>query len=417
MGTIPASVAHGLREYGAHLSGFSRNARLYLLGAFITSIGLRIVDVVFNFYLVSLGHRADFVGQMASLLQGVIFVIALPVSFVAVRVGLKRALTVSSALIAVALAGLTLVSTPEGLALMTMLYGAGMAGMVVTMLPFLMDNSAPPERMHLFSMNQAAIIGAGFVGGFVGGSAPPWAASLGGFAANSPQAYRAALLVAAGFVFASLGGLLFMTPGTGGGAQVARRAFSGVRSDWRMIFMILIPNLLISLGAGLLIPFNNLFARTRYGLGDEQVGTVFAVMSLVGGVAVVAGPALAKRTGRINAVVLSQSASVVMLLLLGFSPWPWLGLLGFIMRPGLMQMSGPLFDAFSMERVHEDARAALASFNQMMWTLGMMASPPLSGRVQLDYGWEPLVLAMAAIYVVGIFLQYAFFARQDARHP
>ncbi|MBI5879257.1 MAG: MFS transporter [Chloroflexi bacterium] len=415
MSNLSAAVSRGLRNYGMHLAGFSRNARLYLLGAFITSIGLRIVDVVFNFYLVSLGHRADFVGQMASLLQGVIFVIALPASIIAVRIGLRRALAVSTVLIAAALFGLTLVVAPEGIALMLVLYGAGLAIMVVAMLPFLMENSTPAERTHLFSMNQAAVIGAGFAGGFIGGNAPQWAASLGGFHADSPQAYQEALAVAACFVLVSLGGLVLMSPGHSGRAQVARRAFSGVRADWRLIVKILIPNLLISLGAGLLIPFNNLFARTRYALTDAQVGTIFALMSLMGGIAIVTGPVLANRFGRIRTVVLTQAVSVVMLVLLGFSPWAWLGLLAFMLRPGLMQMSGPLFDAFSMEHVHEDARASLSSLNQMMWTFGMMVASPLSGRVQLEYGWEPIIAVMTAAYVLGIGLQYVFFARQDTR--
>lgn len=415
MSNLSAAVARGVRNYGAHLAGFSRNARLYLLGAFIMSIGLRMVDVVFNFYLVSLGHRADFVGQMASLLQGSIFVVALPAGVVAARVGRLRAMIAATLLIAAALFGLTVFTSAEGIALATALYGAGLAIVVVTMLPFLMDNSTPAERTHLFSMNQSAVIGAGFIGGFVGGSVPQWVASLGGFGAGEPRAYQAALAVAALIVLASLAGLALMTrTAINGGQRMSGRLFSSVRADGRLIVKILIPNLLISFGAGLLIPFNNLFARTRYGLADVQVGTVFSLMSLIGGIATIGGPVLANRLGRIRTVAVVQVAAVGMLVLLGFAPWPALGLLAFIVRPALMQMSGPLFDAFSMEHVREDARATLASLNQMMWTLGMMASAPLSGRWQLDYGWEPIIAGMIALYVVGIALQYAFFARQDA---
>ena len=405
------ALQRGLRNYTAHLREFSRDARLFLLSAFIVGISLSMFDVVFNFYLVSLGMRADAVGQIAGLFQIAIFLGALPAGVLSERIGRQRALLLSTLTMATALVGFVAVASVATVVVFAVMFGAGLALAYVTLVPFMMENSSPSERIHLFSFSQASSIGAGAVGGYVGGSIPGWAATVIGFEPGGTQAYQATLAAAALLAIASAAPLLALQPGAPPARQAARRALSGLRADAPVIVKVLLPALFVSFGAGLLIPFSNLFVRTRFGLADAQVGTLFSLMALAGGAASVTGPVLAQRFGKMRAAMLAHAAGVVMMALIGFSPLPALGLLAFMLRPALTQMAGPLLDAFAMESVGDESRATVASLNQMVWTIGLVGGPLISGRMQLDYGWEPIIAAMIAFYLIGIALRYWFFIR------
>ena len=54
-------------HYLRQIQGFSRNARLYLLAAFIRGIQFGIFRLIFNLYIVSLGYRQDFLGLLRAL--------------------------------------------------------------------------------------------------------------------------------------------------------------------------------------------------------------------------------------------------------------------------------------------------------------------------------------------------------------
>ena len=65
--------------------------------------------------------------------------------------------------------GLVLFTSEAGLLFFNALYGATYAMIVVMGSPFLMDNSRPAERQHLFSIYSAVTAGSGMLGGFIGG--------------------------------------------------------------------------------------------------------------------------------------------------------------------------------------------------------------------------------------------------------
>ena len=78
--------------------------------------------------------------------------------------------------------------------------------------------------------------------------------------------------------------------------------------------------LAISLGAGLLMPFVNVFYKLRFALPDHVLGGLFAASSLAMGLAVMLVPLWVRRMGKVKTIVLTQVLSLPFLLLMGFSP-------------------------------------------------------------------------------------------------
>src|SRR5262249_51402967 len=156
---------------------------------------ISIYSLLFNFYIISLGYREDFLGQIVSLGQVTLFLVALPAGMLSDMMGRKRAMVLALVVNALSLFGLTVFTSAVGVIAMSVLYGASTALFAVTMAPFMMENSGEGERTHLFSLNQAIITVSGFAGGFIGGNAPAWFGVWLGVGARDVGAYQAAIAV------------------------------------------------------------------------------------------------------------------------------------------------------------------------------------------------------------------------------
>ena len=170
-----------------------------------------------------------------------------------------------------------------------------------------------------------------------------------------------------------------------------------------------LPMLITSIGAGLFMPFMNVFFRTVYKQPDPVIGNVLAWGALAMGVGLIIAPPIAERIGKIQLVVITQGLSIPFLIILGYSPWFWLSALGHYVRLSLMNMGGPVYNAYVMENVEPKSRAMVASLTSMAWNFGWAFSPSISGWLQVNYGFGPVYLAVIFIYTVSVFLYWKFF--------
>jgi MFS family permease len=170
-----------------------------------------------------------------------------------------------------------------------------------------------------------------------------------------------------------------------------------------------LPMLVTSIGAGLFMPFMNVFFRVVYEQPDPVIGNVLAWGALAMGVGLLIAPPIAERIGKIQLVVVTQGLSIPFLVMLGFAPWFWLSALGHYVRLSLMNMGGPVYNAFVMERVEPKSRAMVASLTSMAWNFGWAFSPSISGWLQVRYGFAPVYLSVIVLYTLSIFLYWRFF--------
>jgi len=161
----------------------------------------------------------------------------------------------------------------------------------------------------------------------------------------------------------------------------------------------------------LIMPFMNVFFRIEHHQPDPVIGTLFAWGSLAMGLGLLAAPPLADRFGKIQLVVVTQAISIPFLILLGFSHWFWLATIAFYIRLALMNMSGPVYQTFVMERVEAPSRATVASLVNMAWNFGWAFSPSISGWLQVHYGFVSAFAGTIILYSISTFLYWVFFWR------
>ncbi|MBI5879258.1 MAG: MFS transporter [Chloroflexi bacterium] len=409
-----SAISRGARDYLSHVRNFSPNARYFLIASLFNGLVYSVYSLLFNFYLVSLGYQQDFLGLSASLNQLVVLLASLPGGMLGNRIGRRNTLLIGMAGNMLSFVGMVLFTSQAGLLLSSSLYGATFAILIVMGSPFLMDNSRPAERQHLFSIYAAISAAAGMLGGFIGGNFPSLAAGFLGVGAQAPQAYQSALLAVIALQMVGVLPLLRVRTVAGGEKRVMASPLSGIRQERRLLLRLFLPVFVLSIGAGLLMPFAGVFIRSQYNASDAQVGLVFSLTAVVCSTAIAFGPLTAARFGKIRAVIIEEALSVPMLLLAGFSPWFELGVFGWLMRMAFMQMNGPIFNTYLMEVLQPETRTTAASLNHMIWTFGSVVCPVFAGLIQVRYGWSPLVLGMAALYVTGIALNYSFFWKSGA---
>ena len=409
-------MIRGVTRYWRRLASFSPNARFYLLSVVITGLSFSIYMLIFNLYIDSSGYPRSFLGELQSLPNLIALFGAVPAGMLVDRIGRKRAMLLANVGQTVAALGIVVSLGPWWLRLSMITFGVSQSLWMVSGSPFMMENSTEEERNALFSASFGLQTLVGFFGTLVGGYLPTLFGNLLSVDVESAQAYRATLGVMVALSAVALIPVFMIR-------EQPRAVTVPVRSvlPWRnlsnpgLVARIFLPNVVISMGAAILIPYMNLFFKETFPISDKVLGTLFAVSSVITGTATLASPVLADRWGRIRSLVFTQLASVPFLLLIGFSGVFWISGIAFWVRAALMNMGNPLYSAFAMEQVAERERATVSGLMGMSWNIGWTVGPFLSGYMQTNpnIGFQPIFVITCSLYVVAAILEKLFFQRLD----
>jgi MFS family permease len=384
------------REFREAAAAFSRPARFYLGAEFLMWTAHGIFSVLFNLYLVEAGASPSFVGRAVSSSGVGMVLAALPAGWLADRWGRRRTLMLGAVLEGTGHL-LRALSTHPGVVL-----GAGLAAGLgqslfqIAAAPFLTDHSTPRERTHLFSTFFASALVAGVVGNNLGGLLP--ALVRGAFPGVSVfAAYRVGLLVGALFAASAALPLLAL-----GGLVEPRHEPDAVpppAHEIRRLRPIAMNAAFTGLGAGLVIPFMNLYFKNRFQCSTAQIGLWFSVAQLCTAFASLCAPAVARRFGKLRSAVGSELLSLPFLVTLGGERRLGVAVVAFWLRASFMQASTPLLQAFTMEVLPRELRARATSLNNMSWNIGWAASATLAGAVIEHFGYAAPFYITAALYL------------------
>ncbi|HQM65885.1 MAG TPA: MFS transporter, partial [Anaerolineaceae bacterium] len=280
----------------------------------------------------------------------------------------------------------------------------------ITMGPFLMENSGETERTYLFSFSSGLSMTASSIGQWVGGYLPTWAGTRLAVSATSATAYAWALGIIVIGVAVSLIPIFMISQNRAKDSNLASFApINYMRKNPGKLSKLILPILFTSIGAGMIMPFMNVFFRNVHNLSDASIGVLFAWGSLAMGIGLLLAPALAEKFGKIQVVVATQGLSIPFLALLGFAPWFGVAATAYYFRLVLMNMSSPVYTTFTMEQVEPESRAMVASLSSMASNFGWAFSPTFSGYFQVNYGFAPPFLITIFFYIASVAMYYFWF--------
>lgn len=395
-------------DYAKRLRAFSAPAKRFLLANVLVSLGSSLFSLFFNIFVLKLGHRQDFIGLLAAIPPLAVALCSVPAGVLGDRVGHRRALLWGGILVALGMLGAVVFAEPLVLIASMVLTGMGSALWQVVSAPFMVEESREHERAHLFSVQFALMTASGFFGSLLGGALAPLFAQMTGTSSQNALVYQMTLTVAV--VLALLGLLPLLGLPRVSVQHVERRSLRArLDTPYELLLKLLLPNLLLGLGAGLFIPFLNLFFKLHFGVSDGTLGVLFAGGALTMAFASLIAPPLAHRIGKVSAMVWTQALSIPFLIAMGFVPVLEVAIASFLIRGALMPMSAPIYSLFLMDQVSPQDRATVNGWATLGWNFCFAVSAWLSGHLQVSWGFPAIFVVVCLIYGTSILLQKIFF--------
>jgi len=416
---------------------FHRDARLILVVSLVTGAAVSLYWIDFNLYLASLGYATSTSGLVSTVASVAGALIAFPASAASDRVGRRVIIAAGTVAGILALVGLIASDALPLIILSVALWSMGGQAVQVVLTPYMTEHSDRSHRNELFAVQFAVINVTNVVAAILGGVVAAVAASQLGLDPAGPGTYRVILVLMLVLLVAGLGTVALLTddrPRTTVARRLRKlgepavfpadprrsRAFLGITIRDRALFLkLLLPGLLISIGAGQVIPFLNLFVQRKFGLDLTSLNAVFAVTSLGTIAAILFQPRLARRFGQITSVVLVQGASIPFLVVLGFSPVLWMVILAIAVRSSLMNAGNPIFSAFSMEQVTPAERATLSAAMSLLWQVGWVIGGTFYAVLQAILGFEGgynvNFITIITLYSIATALYWTWFRAADRR--
>ncbi|MEK7468547.1 MAG: MFS transporter [Planctomycetota bacterium] len=401
------------RDYATHLRAFSPNARRFLLANAFFALGGALLGVTRNLYLKEAGYNEADIGYFLSAAQVGTVLCVVPAALLLDRWKMKP-LLVLSVLISMAGSGGTALLTGKALiAAASFVAGAGGAAFSVAASPFYARNSTPSERGHLFGVSIGLSALASTLGTLAVAPLERW------FGSGSDALRTMMLCGASGSILAVLPiAILSDTPG----AAAVRRTFRDflLARDWRTLLKLCIPDALIGAGAGLTIPFINLYFQGRFGKSPAQISYYFAASNAMNMIGFLAAPAIAQRFGRVATIAGSQLLSIPFFAALALTTSLPVAVVAFLLRSLLMNLSHPINSAFVMDMAAADQQAVTNSLKQVSWNVCWAISASAGGwmihHVQVGRdGYTLPMLCTIGTYIVGSALFIAFWGGKSAR--
>lgn len=412
------------QHYIQPIRSFNRPARLFLLMTILDGVILSGWQLFFNFYMLESGFTRDFLGLVNSMPSAAGLIFGIFIGRISDRIGRKASILIGITMASVFMVAQITFRQPAIIAAAAFLTGVFNMLFIVSQAPLMVKLSNAENRTMLFSLNYGLQTIAGAVGSLFAGQLPAIFGTMFRVDAHSATAYQAVLISSVLLGTVSLIPIWMMDEprsmpeanplrtGPSSGAPRNKLSSSLVALTAKMT----VPQILIGLGAAILIPYMNVFFKDRFAVSDSTLGTLFSLSALLIGIGNLLGPRLATRLGgKVQAVVASQFASLIFLLIMGFTPFLWLSSIGFLMRSALMNMASPLYTAFCMEHTPENQQGFVNSILSLSWNIGWAVGPYISGIVQERYGFTPLFITTAILYFAAIAISWNFFVRMESR--
>jgi MFS family permease len=377
-----------------------------VLGASPLAVGLGFFSVAIPVFLPLEGMPVTDLGALLTTFGLVTVIFSVPFAIISDRHGRKPLMTVGSliSVVVVIVPGFT--SDFLLLELSAILGGIGEAMYLSTWNAYLADTTSQEARAATFSLSFVTFTIASGVGSFLPGLFPLFPLKL-------QDAHRV--------VFILLGILGLGTPlsvlrwATDVRPKTTRQGFLPRRS-LGIIAKFSTANMMIGLGAGLIIPLIPTWFYLRFNETDVFSGPLIAVSNIAMGLAAVASPSIARRIGLVKGIATTQILSTLFLFAMPFTPSATVAAPFYVVRAMLMNMSSPLSDTFLMDMIAEDERATASSFNIVIWRLPNAASTVIGGSLLNSGNLSLPFYLCTALYASSIALFYSLFRHAEKTH-
>ena len=184
--------------------------------------------------------------------------------------------------------------------------------------------------------------------------------------------------------------------------------------DLLLIAKAVIPTLIIAVGAGLTIPFINLFFFHNFYIEAADFALIGSCTSVLVAISSLFVPKIKSRFGYKKGITISQSIAVCALVILATTEFftdYWfafpVALLCYLLRAPLMNMAAPMTSQLTMNYVGKDNQEMLSAIMAAIWSGSWYFSSQIFRfLIDLGFPYSYIFYITAAFYSIGIFSYY-----------
>ena len=406
--------------YWERVLSFSRNAKLFLLGHSLSQITLGVSSTIMNVYLLKMGFDMVFIGNYMAVGTFAAAASAIPIGVMSDRFGRKRSVLWAIALTTISAICEVAFTIPALLLFFSFTKGIGSTFKSVVQNPFLMENSTPRERIHLFSVNQAIQTVASMIGSALAGILPLVAA----YFANQygwldyVEADQLRFALGASIVFMAMSFIpMFMIKEAPNASYSKHSVVSDLTSIIKDVNIrnLTIYRFLIGMGAGLTLPFFNVYMSEELNATSEQISIVTLGSRVILTFGTLLSPYLVRALGRIKSIIVTQLLSIPALLAIAWTKNLTAVTVIYWFRNSMMNMSSPISTTLGMEIVPADKRATSSSTMNMADSLARSVAQLAGGQIMQNWGNNVPYFFTCAIYLVATIFYWQAFKQYDKK--
>ena len=405
------------QEWAAQIKTYNRNIRLTFVANILTQIGLGIFMVIYNFYIRELGYNELVNGKVIAMTSLATALILIPAGILSDKAGRKKLMLYGAIVTGLILFSRSIVESQSLLILFAFGTGLASAFIQVSIIPWLAENSKPDRRVHLFSIHFAVMTGANVIGSLLGGILT----DLFGMMIPGLESIRYTLIIGSFLFLAALIPIMKLNekrPPRISASDIKEKT-KGIphKASFKIILLFAVAQLMIGFGAGLVIPYLNLYFADRFMASNSLIGLGISLGQGATAVPMIIGSMVVRRLGEVRAVVVLQMLSLPFLLLTAYTQNFWLAALGFLFRQALMNAGNPIQMSLMMSKVDDSMKGLANSVNQMVFNLGWAVMGPVSTGIVLKYGsywgYATVFTITAGLYLVGSTYFFVVFKTMD----
>lgn len=189
--------------------------------------------------------------------------------------------------------------------------------------------------------------------------------------------------------------------------------------DWKLIFKAISPLILISIGAGLTIPFVNLFFNSVFGFSSSAYSIMGSFTAMLVFIFSLLVPTLRKKYGYWMTIVVVQSLAIACLIIMslteiyvsyGYAVIIAVG--AYVIRQPLMHMAHPASNELMMNYVGKNNQELISALSSSLWSASWFISAKIFEWLRLlEFKYFEIFLITALLYAIGVVL-YAFLIKE-----
>jgi MFS family permease len=377
---------------------------IFFIAAFFFDFGFGLYFFLFNLFLLSLHFDERAMGIISAALTLGNVIGTIPVSVVARRSGLQKALLfcfIAAPAVSILRTAILWMPAQIGLAFLA---GAALSAWPVCFAPTVARLTSESNRTFAFSIVFATGIGTGTLAGFAGGSLPQML--QGNHPGNHLADAMRLVLIGASFVAAI--GIWPISRLSLGAKQPDEPRGGPVFHPFLARF--LPPFAVWSIVIGSFIPFAPVYFQKQLGLSLQHVGAIFSASQLAQFCAVLVAPLLYRGVGSIKGIVCAQVLAGATIFALGRSPSAALAVVCYVAYTAVQFAASPGFYGILMDRVPEAQRSTASAVQNITGALSQAGAAALTGIAVVRFGYgvvfnSNLVLAVFSAILVLISLE------------